>query len=79
VIHIVTVGRLARASMAAAIMGDDPIAVIQEEKELRVPIIGGERPAVRKHDGRPAAPVFVKYRNSVFGRDVTHRLISGVV
>src|ERR1700678_3994037 len=79
VIHIVTVGGLARASMAASVMGDDPKAVIQEEKELRVPIIGGERPAVRKHDGSPAAPVFVKYRNPVFGRDGAHRLISGVV
>ena len=39
VIHIVTVRRLARSSMAAAIMGNDPIAVIQEENKLRVPII----------------------------------------
>jgi hypothetical protein len=36
VIHIVTVCRLARASMAAAVMGDDPIAAIQEENELRI-------------------------------------------
>jgi hypothetical protein len=61
--------------MTAAVMGDDPMAVIQEEDELRVPIIGGERPAVREHDGRPAAPVFVKYRNPVFGRDGTHAVV----
>src|ERR1700688_4191371 len=69
VIHIVSVGRLARASMAAAVMGDDPIAVIQEENKLRIPIIGGKRPTVRKHDGRTAAPVFVKYSNPVLSRD----------
>jgi hypothetical protein len=34
---------------------------------------------VRKHDGRPAAPVLVKYRNAVFGRDGTHLCISGVI
>jgi hypothetical protein len=40
VIHIVTVGRLARAPVTPPVMGDNAKAVIQEEHHLRVPIVG---------------------------------------
>ena len=39
-VHIVPVGDLARPTVTAPIMGDDAIAVTQEEHHLRVPIIG---------------------------------------
>ena len=40
-VHIVAVGGLGRATMATAIVGDDAIAgAMQEEQQLRVPIVG---------------------------------------
>ena len=38
-IHVVAVAGLAGAAVAAAVMGDDAIAVIEEEQHLRVPVI----------------------------------------
>ncbi len=46
VIHVMAVAGLAGATVAAAVVGDDAIAVLQEEQHLRVPIIGRERPAM---------------------------------
>ena len=40
VIHVVAVAGLGRASVAAAVMGDDAVAVALEEQHLRVPVIG---------------------------------------
>ena len=51
VIHVVAVAGLAGAAVAAAVMGDDAIAVLEEEQHLRVPVIGGQRPAVVEMDG----------------------------
>jgi hypothetical protein len=39
-IHVVTVTGLAGTAVAAAVMGDHPVAVIEEEQHLRVPIVG---------------------------------------
>ncbi len=49
-IHVMTIGHLSRAAMAAAIMGDDAIALRQEEQHLGVPIVRGQRPAVMEDD-----------------------------
>ena len=38
-VHIVAVGGLGRATMASAVMGDNAIAMMQEEQQLRIPII----------------------------------------
>ena len=72
VIHVVAVAGLAGAAMAAAVMGDDPIAVIEEEQQLRVPVIGRERPAMREHHRLAAAPVLVVDLDAVFGLDRRH-------
>ena len=40
-VHIVAVGGLGGAAVAAAVMGDDAIAMLEEEQHLRVPIVGG--------------------------------------
>ena len=40
VVEVVTVGDLAGAAVAAAVVSDDAIAVIEEEQHLRVPIVG---------------------------------------
>ena len=45
--------------MAAPVVGDDAIAVIEKEQHLRVPVVGRERPAVAEHDRLPVAPILV--------------------
>jgi hypothetical protein len=50
VVHVVAVADLARAAMAAPVMGDDAVALLEEEEHLRVPVVGAQRPAVVEHD-----------------------------
>jgi hypothetical protein len=57
-------------------MGDDAIALFEEEQHLRVPVIGRQRPAVAEHDGLTLAPVLVENLNTVFGRDDRHGFVS---
>ena len=71
-IHVVAVAGLGRAAVAAPVMGDDAIAVVQEEQHLRVPVVGRQRPAVAEHDRLPAAPVLVENLDAVFGDDHWH-------
>ncbi len=40
VIHVVAIAGLGRASMSAPIMCNDPEALAEEEKHLRVPVVG---------------------------------------
>src|SRR6201997_2713686 len=61
-VHIVAIRGLGRAAMATAVMGDNAIAVMQEEQQLRVPIIGRQRPAVAAHDRRARTPVLAPRR-----------------
>ena len=60
VIHVMAVAGLAGPAVAATVMGDDSIAMTEEEQHLRVPIIGRQRPAVAKHYGLTLAPVLVE-------------------
>ena len=50
--------------MAATVVRNDPETPVDEEQELRIPVIGRERPAMRKHDRLTAAPVLVVNRHS---------------
>src|SRR3989475_2456617 len=59
VIHVMAVARLGGPAMASSVMGDDAIALFEEEQHLRVPIIGRQRPAVAEHDGLTFAPVLI--------------------
>jgi hypothetical protein len=72
VIHVMAVAGLTGAAVAAAVMGDDAIAVIEEEQHLRVPVIGRERPAVGKHHRLTGAPILVIDFDPVLGRDGRH-------
>ena len=73
-IHVVAFRDLGRTAVAAAVMGDDAVAVRDEEQHLRVPIVGGERPSVMEHDrlGVLGAPILVEDLDAVFGGDVGH-------
>src|SRR5216683_1191633 len=75
-IHVVTVARLRGPAVAAAVMGDDAIAVTQEEQHLRVPVICRQRPSMAEHDGLTLSPVLVEDLNAVLGRDRRHSIIS---
>src|ERR1700721_818455 len=78
VIHVMAISRLAGAPMTAAIMGDDAIAVIEEEQHLRIPVIGRQRPAVREHHRLPLAPVLVVDLDAVLGLDRRHAEVSSL-
>ena len=56
VIHVVAVGGLARAAVAAPVVGDDAIAALEKEHHLRVPVVGRQRPAMAEHDGLTLCP-----------------------
>src|SRR5262245_23046984 len=71
-IHVVAVARLGRSAVAAAIMSDHAVALLDKKQHLRVPVIGRERPAVAEHDGLTFAPILVEDFNAVFRRDETH-------
>jgi hypothetical protein len=76
VIHVMAVAYLRGSPMTAPVVGNDAIAVLEEEQHLSVPIIGRQRPAVAEHDGLPFAPVLVEDLDAVFGGDRTHGGIS---
>src|SRR5205807_8923180 len=72
VIHVVSVGGLAGAAMAAAVMVDDAKTVVEKEHHLRVPVIGRQRPAMAEHDGLTRAPVLVEDLSPITGLDCRH-------
>ena len=58
--------------MAAPVMGDDAIAVLEEEQHLGVPVVGRQGPAVAEHDGLTASPVLVEDLRAIRRRDRAH-------
>ena len=79
-VHVVARIDLGRTAVAAAVVRHHPIAVLEEEQHLGVPIVAAERPAVMKHDGlgRLRTPVLVEDFHAVGGLDeaAAHFLIS---
>jgi hypothetical protein len=71
-VHVVAVAGLAGTAVAAAVMGNHPVAAIEEKQHLRIPIVGRERPAVAEHDRLTFAPVLVENLRAVFGGDGGH-------
>src|SRR5207253_11307837 len=59
VVEVMAVGYLRRTAVASSVMGDDAIAVSEEEQHLRVPVIGRQRPAVTEDDGLSFAPILI--------------------
>ncbi len=72
VVHVVAVPRLARAAMAAAVVGDHAIALGGQEQHLRFPAVRAQRPAMAEGDDRTVlrAPVLVVQLHAVAGGDV---------
>src|SRR5262249_42871954 len=76
VVRVMSIRTLARPSMPAAVMGDDPIAMVQEEQDLGVPVVGRQGPSMREDEGLAGAPVLVENGRAVGGDDLGH---SGVL
>src|SRR5579862_1103929 len=72
VIHVMAVAGLRGPAVAAAVMGDDAIAPIEEEQHLIIPVIGRQRPAMAEHDGLTFAPVLVEDLNAILGLHDAH-------
>jgi hypothetical protein len=72
VVHVVTVAGLGGPSVAAPVMGDDAIAVLEEEQHLGVPVIGRQGPAVAEHNRLTASPVLVEDLCAIGGSDHAH-------
>ena len=75
-IHVMAVARLGGPAVASSVMGDDAIAVFEEEQHLRVPVIGRERPAMTENYGLSLAPILIINLRSVSGGDRAHELFS---
>src|SRR5260370_39861161 len=67
---------LARSAMAAAVMGDRPIAVRREEEHLVFKRITAEWPTVTEDNRLATAQVLVVNLRAVFGCDRVHRAFS---
>src|SRR6185312_6681104 len=74
VVHVMTVAHLRRTAVATPVMSDDAVALADEIQELRIPIVGAERPAVVEDDRLRAlrAPVLVIDSRTVIARDRAH-------
>ena len=74
VVHVVTVAGLRGASVPAPVMGDDAVAVLEEEQHLGVPVVGRQRPAMAEDDRLARAPVLVEDLRAVGRGDRGHAL-----
>src|SRR5882757_4774096 len=74
-VHVVAVPRLARTSVAAAVMSDASIPTGGEIEHLVFERIGGKRPAVAEDHRLPGAPVLVVDVCAVFGRNPAHGVL----
>ena len=63
---------LGGAAMAASVVSDDAIAVLEEEQHLRVPIIGRQGPTMTEDNRLSFAPVFEVDFRAVFGGNRVH-------
>src|SRR5450755_2581993 len=75
-IHVVAIAGLAGSPVASSVMCDDAITVTQEEKHLRVPVVGRKWPTVAENEGLTFAPVFVENFRAVFCFDGAHGAVS---
>ena len=73
-VHVVAFADLRGTAVPAPVMGDHPVAVVQEEKHLGVPVVGRQGPPVTEDDWLASAPVFEEDLSSVGSRELGHRV-----
>jgi hypothetical protein len=74
VVHVVALADLCGTAVPAPVMGDHPVAVVQEEHQLGIPVVGRQRPPVTENDWLPGAPVLDEDLSSVAGRELGQAL-----
>src|ERR1035438_2502618 len=79
VVHVVTVAGLSGASVPAPVVGDDAVAVAQEEQHLVVPIVGRKRPAMAENDRLARTPILEKDLRAIGRSDRAHALLPPLV
>src|SRR4051812_29548572 len=72
VVHVVPIAGLGGPTVPSPVMGDDPVATVEKEDHLAVPVVGRERPAVTEHDGLSGSPVLVVDLGAVCRGDGAH-------
>src|SRR6185369_9138883 len=73
-VHVVSIPRLARATVSTTIMSDAAIAILGQEEHLVLKGVCRQRPAVTEHDRLSRAPIFVVNLRAIFCRYETHCL-----
>jgi len=71
-VHVVAGRRLRRAAVAAPVMRDHAVALVQEEHHLRVPVVRAERPAMMEDERLVLASVLVEDFRAVACGDGAH-------
>jgi hypothetical protein len=56
-------------------MCDNAKSALPEKEHLRIPIVGGQRPAVAEHDRLSRSPIFVVDLCAVFNSDGRHYIL----
>src|SRR5262249_26696565 len=76
-IHLVSGVRLGRAAMPTTVVRDHPIALLEEEHHLVVPVVRAQRPAMVEHNRLRAlgTPVLVEDLGPVLRGDCAHQPI----
>jgi hypothetical protein len=60
VVHVMPGIGLGRPAVPAPVVGDPAEAVVRDELQKDVPVVGIQRPAVAEYDGTARAPVLVE-------------------
>src|SRR5580704_17913644 len=58
--------------MSTPIVRHHAVALLAEEKHLRIPCVRIQWPSVRKNDRRSRAPIFIENRSAIFRCDPVH-------
>ena len=72
VIHVVAAADLARAAVAAPVMGDDAEALAWKNSIWASQSSADKRPAMAEDDGLPRAPILVEDLDAVLGGNRAH-------
>jgi hypothetical protein len=72
VVHVVALAGLRGAAMSTPVVGDHPVAMVQEEKHLRVPVVPRQGPPVTEDDRLTGTPVLVEDLSSIASREFGH-------
>src|SRR5437870_252777 len=74
VVHVVTIADLARPAMAAPVVSNDAIPLLDEVHHLCVPVVGAQWPAMMEDDGLRVlgTPGLVVDLRAIFGCDRRH-------